>query len=208
MNPLDLKYLFEDIQENNEYEQYLTTHISNVNKGYQWLKENLPEVLDEHHYSEELAYYGDLDDIIAQHDASKYSRIPDRDRYYELTCEYDAYADYFYGPEKTEEVKTMFDLAWLAHIHANPHHWQHWLLQNDDPKIGLRILDMPYVFIIEMLCDWWSFSWKTGNLTEVFDWYNKNKEGILLSEKTRNTLENILDMLKSKLEGADTVESH
>ena len=26
-----------------------------------------------------------------------------------------------------------FDRAWLHHQHANPHHWQHWLLVNDNP---------------------------------------------------------------------------
>ena len=38
MNALDLKYLVEDIQENQQYEEYLTQHIENVQKGYQWMK--------------------------------------------------------------------------------------------------------------------------------------------------------------------------
>jgi hypothetical protein len=64
----------------------------------------------------------------------------------------------------------------------------------------MKILDMPYVFIIEMLCDWWAFSWKEGNLYEIFNWYDKNKEGIILSDKTRNTLEGLLDKLRTKLD--------
>ena len=198
MNTLDLKYLFEDLAEHEQYEEYLRTHIGNVKKGYEWLKTNLPELLSEDNYADEVMYYGELDDIIAQHDKSKYIKLPDRDDYYELKCEYDAYANYFYG-EKTPEVKECFDRAWLAHIHASPHHWQHWLLQNDDPSIDLRVLDMPYVFIIEMLCDWWSFSWKQNKLDEVFSWYDKNKHGIILSSKTRRTLEYILKQLKQKL---------
>ena len=59
---------------------------------------------------------------------------------------------------------------------------------------------MPYVFIVEMIADWWSFSWKTGNLNEIFSWYDKNKKGILLSDKTRKTVEHILDALKKKIE--------
>ena len=199
MDALDLKYLFEEIEEFDKYEEYLTTLISNVNKAYQWLKENLPDVLTEDNYIDEVAYYGELDDIIARHDASKYCKTPDVDNYYELKCEYDAYADYFYG-EKTPEVEQKFDHAWLAHIHANPHHWQHWMLQNDDPDIGMRVLDMPYVFIIECICDWWSFSWKQNKLDEVFTWYEKNKKGIILSDKTRKTIESILDKIKQKLE--------
>lgn len=197
MDALDLKYLFEDIEENNKYEEYLTAHIANVKKGYEWLKENMPEVISEDNYFDETAYYGDLDEIIAKHDHSKYNRIPDRDEYYELRCEYDAYADYFYG-EKTPEVCSAFDRAWLAHIHANPHHWQHWMLQNDED--GLKLLDMPYVFIIEMLMDHWSFSWSKQNLREIFTWYESHKTQMLLSDKTRNVYESILNKINHKLD--------
>ena len=200
MDAFDLKLILESVEENSKYEEYLTEHIGNVKKGYQWLKDNLPAVIDQDNYIEETRYYGELDEIIEQHDKSKYIRIPDPDNYYDLTCEYDEYAEYFYGPEKTAEVEQAFDLAWLSHIHNSPHHWQHWLLQNDDPNIGLRVLDMPYVFVIEMVLDWWAFSWKSGNLSEIFNWYEKNKAGIILSPKTRQTLEDILTILKSKLE--------
>lgn len=197
ISPLDYKLLFENVEENDQYEEYLTSHISNVKKGYEWLKENLPEVVSEDNCVEEFAYYGSLDEIIAKHDSSKYTKLPDANEYYDLKCEYFPYADYFYG-EKTNEVKSKFDLAWLAHIHANPHHWQHWMLQNDED--GLKILDMPYVFIIEMICDHWSFSWRKGDLREIFKWYEQNKNGILLSTKTRKIYENILDEIRVKLE--------
>jgi hypothetical protein len=72
------------------------------------------------------------------------------------------------------------------------------MLQNDED--GLKLLDMPYVFIIECICDWWSFSWKENKLDEIFNWYEKNKKGILLSDKTRATIEKILDTIKSKLD--------
>lgn len=180
-----------------QYEQYLTTHIANVQKSYQWLKDNLPEVLDEDNYFEETAYYGELDEIIKNHDKSKYTKIPDAENYYELTLEYDAYANYFYG-EQTKEVNEAFNKAWLAHIHANPHHWQHWMLQNDED--GLILLDIPYVFVIEMICDWWAFSWKAENLYEIFNWYEKNKNGILLSDNTRTTLEDTLSKIRNKLD--------
>ena len=196
ISPLDYKLLFENVEENDQYEEYLTTHIGNVKKGYEWLKDNLPDVVSEDNCIEEFAYYGSLDEIIAKHDSSKYNKLPDANEYYDLKCEYFPYADYFYG-EKTDEVKLKFDLAWLAHIHANPHHWQHWMLQNDED--GLKLLDMPYVFIVECICDWWAFSWKSENLYEIFDWYDKHKEGILISDKTRTTLEHILQEMEDKL---------
>lgn len=197
---LEYRDLLEDVEEHNEYERYLTQHIDNVKQGYEWIKDNLPHLLDEHNFIEDTAYYGELDDIIDQHDSSKYRRIPETSNYYELRCEYDAYAEYFYG-EKTEETKEAFDRAWLAHIHSNPHHWQHWVLVNDDD--GTKALDMPYVFIIEMICDHWSFSWKENNLYEIFDWYDDHKETMILSDKTRLTYERILSEIKSVL---DTVE--
>lgn len=198
MSSIDFKFLFEDMEDNEQYEEYLFQHIGNVQKGYKWLKDNLPELLDEHNYCDETAYYGSLDDIIARHDSSKRTKLPDADNYYDLKCEYDAYADYFYGEEKTQEVKEAFDKAWLAHIHANPHHWQHWMLQNDED--GLQLLDMPYVFIVEMFCDHWSFSWVSGNLYGIFDWYEKNKNGMLLSDSSRKKYENILNKVKNHLD--------
>ncbi len=199
MMDFEINDLLEAIEENDQYENYLTTHINNVKRGYEWIKEHLPDLTKVDNYYEETVYYGELDDIINQHDKSKYNRLPDNENYYELKCEYDAYADYFYGKEgQTPEIKAAFELAWLAHIHANPHHWQHWMLQNDDD--GLKLLDMPYVFILEMICDWWAFSWKAENLYEIFSWYDKNKKGILLSDKTRTTVERILNELKKKLD--------
>ena len=59
---------------------------------------------------------------------------------------------------------------------------------------------MPYVFIIEMVCDHWSFSWKSGDLYEIFNWYNEHKAGIKFSDKTRKTYESILDKIKEKLD--------
>lgn len=48
------------------------------------------------------------------------------------------YVASFYGGYKYSErpaaVVDAFDRAWLAHQHANPHHWQHWLLTEDTPQ--------------------------------------------------------------------------
>ena len=192
---IENKHLFEDLD--NQYNQYLDQHIGNVQQGYDWLKENLPEILSEDNYVHETSYYGELDEIIEQHDKSKYNKIPNAENYYDLACEWDAYNDYFYG-EKTPEVESSFNKAQLAHIHANPHHWQHQLLQHDDE--GLEALEMPYVFTIEMICDWWSFSWKSDNLYEIFDWYDKHRSSIIFNSKTREVVQSILDKIKEKLD--------
>ena len=59
---------------------------------------------------------------------------------------------------------------------------------------------MPYKYIIEMICDWWAFSWNKGNLYEIFDWYNERKDYIKLHERSRKTVEKILGMIKAKLD--------
>ena len=58
---------------------------------------------------------------------------------------------------------------------------------------------MPFEYIIEMICDWWSFSWKSGNMTEIFDWYEKHKD-MKLNPETRKTVKDILAKMKQKLE--------
>lgn len=161
-----------------KYDEYLKKHISNVRKGFFWIKRSLPEVL--------LKIPGvDYSWYIDFHDDSK--TIPD---------EYEAYDAYFYG-KRTKAVDANFKRMWLEHIHRNPHHWQYWVLNNDDGTT--ETLDMDYPYIIEMICDWWSFSWETGNLFEIFDWYQANRKKIKLSRKTRNTVEDILDKLEAKL---------
>ena len=164
-----------------EYDEYLYEHIAHVNNAYDWLRKHLADVAAPYGGFSALLYLG-------QHDESKYS--------YE---EYNAYDTYFYG-EKTKEVKENFNYAWLHHIHENPHHWQHWVLINDNPEEGIIALDIPYKYVIEMICDWWSFSWKTGNLYEIFDWYNNHKKYMILSKNTRELVEQILGQIKEKLD--------
>lgn len=165
-----------------QYDEYLLQHRQAVGAAYDWIRDNLPElVLDE---CGVLELY-----IKRHHDESK-----------DDVEEYDAYDAYFYGGGRSEEVMENFNYAWLRHIHNNPHHWQHWVLINGDEEIGTIVLDMPYQYIIEMICDWWSFSFRIGDLYEIFSWYDEHKNHIKLSDKTRKTVEDILDKIKRKLE--------
>jgi hypothetical protein len=124
--------------------------------------------------------------------------LHDRSKWCE--SEYDAYDAYFYG-EKDEDA---FYRAWLHHIHNNPHHWQHWMLMNDGGKYGdpdkVIPLEMPKAYALEMVADWWSFSWRSGNLYEVFDWYESHKDNIVLHPSTREYVEGVLGEIKEKLD--------
>ena len=165
------------------YDEYLNQHKSNVAKAFEWLRDNLPEVFSSDYVlelSEHLCTFA--------HDTSK-----------NMTEEYDAYDAYFYGGNRSYAVVDNFNRAWLHHIHHNPHHWQYWVLINDDPDKGEILLDMLDEYVIEMICDWWSFSWSKGNLTEIFSWYDEHKAHMKLSEKTRAKVENILVLIYEKL---------
>lgn len=162
-----------------QYDNYLTEHKENVAKGFRWLQENIPEVIED----------GFEWQICFNHDASKTD--PE---------EYDAYDAYFYGNNRSYSVVQNFKKAWLRHIHNNPHHWQHWILINDEPKEGMVVIDMPYIYVVEMICDWWAFSWKKGDLNEIFGWYEDRKDYMKLSANTRTSVEYILGKMKDKLE--------
>lgn len=142
-------------------------------------RKNLPEIVEGS---------GAEYNIVFAHDQSKTE--PD---------EYEAYDAYFYGGNRSYRVVEDFRKAWLLHIHRNPHHWQHWVLINDDPEEGEIILEMPYCYILEMICDWWSFSWSSGNLLEIFSWYEEHKSYIKLHPNTRRLVEDILSRVQNKL---------
>lgn len=167
-----------------QYDIYLEQHKANVKKGFEWFKEKLPQFLiDCENTGADFEWQ-----ICIAHDQSKTS--PE---------EYDAYDRYFYGGNRSFAVVQDFNRAWLHHIHHNPHHWQHWVLINDDAELGNTCIEMPRVYVIEMICDWWSFSWKTENLHEIFAWYDARKERIELHPNTKKLVEAILDAMKTKL---------
>lgn len=163
-----------------QYDLYLQKHKVNVKKGFDWLQTNMPWLFEG---KPDAAWQTEF-----EHDASKSK--PD---------EYEAYDAYFYGGNRSYAVVQAFQRAWLLHIHRNPHHWHHWVLINDDPGEGEVLLEMPYNYIIEMICDWWAFSWAEGDLSEIFSWYDEHKDYIKLNPKTRETVEDILWELRGRL---------
>ena len=172
------------------YDQYLAEHIGNVNKGLHWMLDNLG-------FKEEKTALEEA--MLHSHDESKYS-----------TEEYDAYDKYFYGGNRSYKVVQDFNYAWLHHIHQNPHHWQYWVLLEDDPESGLpyKALEIPMHVIFEMIADWWSFSWKSGNLFEIFNWYADHRSKQIINPKSREIVEYILERIWKVLIMQETVAGH
>ena len=119
-----------------------------------------------------------FDDMIREHDASKFSEE-----------EFEPYAQkWFNNSGKTLE----YEEAWKHHWMNNEHHPEFWLGE-----------DMPYIYILEMICDWGSFSIKSGNMRELSDfYYNKAKddEEKMLSDATKEIIEEILTKIDSVLD--------
>lgn len=170
------------------YDEYLDQHRKNVIKAFKWLIINVGYMFPESIQADP----NPLKQLIYRHDLSKYS-----------SDEYEPYKNYFFGGYKEcigktyQDVKDAFDKAWLHHIHCNPHHWEHWVIVNSGKE--LNPLPMPEIYAIEMICDWWSFSWKADDLTEIFNWYDDHKENMVLNQKTREFVESILAEMQKKL---------
>lgn len=171
---------------NKEYDDYLTNHKDNVKKAYSILALTNPDRFSK--INDILPELSDVSAgaIIFEHDTSKYSME-----------EYKPYVDYFVtykDGKKPKAVEDAFNYAWLHHIHSNPHHWQHWVLINDED--GIEALEMPDNYILEMICDWWSFSLKKDAPSEILEWYERAKREMMLAPKTKEKVEAILDIIK------------
>ena len=116
----------------------------------------------------------DFDSLIREHDDSKFSEE-----------EFEPYAQHFYGSKDNDFE---FEQAWEHHWMNNEHHPEYW---NGN--------DMPYIYILEMICDWGSFGIQKGDYKELIDYYNeeaKYDEEKNLSDNTKKIIEEILSKIE------------
>lgn len=133
-------------------------------------------------------------DIDEQFLGEIYQNIKNHDKSKESPEEWEAYRDYFYSPEDNPRTTEAFNLAWNHHQKSNPHHWQYWCLVNDVDEPQVQALDMPFVYVIEMLCDWQSAGNHYGNT--AYEWYEKQKSKMILSDATRELVEKYIGIFK------------
>ena len=159
-----------------KYDEYLNNHINAVNECYRLLTRK------------ELR---DYNSNIITHDKSKY-----------YNDEYDAYDEYFYPPDGSKvgndlKRKEAFEYAWLHHQNTNPHHWQYWVLINDED--GIKPLKMPLNYVYEMVADWGAFAYIQKNGHHLREWYEKNRDKMILHEETRSFVEALVTILEAKI---------
>ena len=86
--------------------------------------------------------------------------------------------------DSIDEMKWKF--AWLHHQHKNKHHWEYWVV---DPNQKLA-LPMPRKYLLEMVCDWRSFSRRWGRKVKLSNISLSDK--MILHPETRDALEMII----------------
>lgn len=84
------------------------------------------------------------------------------------------------------------------HLVHSPHHWQYWrhdfegdLAFNDEIVIN-GCLEMPEVFIREMIADWWGAGRSYHGSWDMSDWLIENLPKMKLHPNTRRKIESIL----------------
>ena len=105
------------------------------------------------------------------------------------------------GPEEVAQLKrdrqAKFNAAWLHHIHANPHHWQHHILHEDSGKV---IVLIPHAALVhEMVADWLAAGPKALRahtmgeaVAETIAWYARVYKAQQMREIVRQTAESLL----------------
>lgn len=128
-----------------DYKKYVETHIKNVEKSAKWLKKYCPELFNK------LGSTAAFDNLIKNHDKSKFSKE-----------EWGPYRDYWMGDkwDSEPEIVENFRKAWKHHWSVNKHHPEYWQGKG-----------MPYIYKLEMICDWMSFS-VNKNKRDLIKFYN------------------------------------
>ena len=112
-----------------------------------------------------------------------------------LPSEWCPYVAHFYGINKDlKPTDPDYDRAWLHHCHRAPHHWQHWVINDHD---GVRAIEMPEKYALEMVADWVAAGWAINNKKDgTGEWYTAHKETIVLALDTKNLIEEKLKFLQ------------
>lgn len=76
------------------------------------------------------------------HDLSKYSPVE--------FCSGVKYYQGFRSPINKEKEVKGYSLGWLHHKGRNKHHWEYWL---DNSSSGVKAIEMPIPYVVEMVCD-------------------------------------------------------
>lgn len=117
-----------------------------------------------------------------------------------LPSEFIPYAKFFYNSDgskrdirdesgyykPTDTGNAAFDMAWLHHQKWNDHHWQWWILPEDEG--GVKVMDMSMVAMMEMISDWAGAGRAISGETNPWNWYEQNRDKMQLSQTTKDAI--------------------
>ncbi len=124
------------------------------------------------------------------HDLSKYSLV-----------EFIPGVKYYQGtrsPNEKERELFGYSSAWLHHKGRNRHHWEYW---NDYNPLTAKIepVEMPSVFVIEMLCDRVAastiYKGKDYSRQDALEYFQKRRDHYGMHPNTAKKLEFLLKMV-------------
>lgn len=121
--------------------------------------------------------------------------------------EFIPYARHFYGQDRIGQVEKEkvegydksrdvededFNKAWLYHIHRNKHHWQYWVLIQDENED--MVLEMPLRYRNELLADWVGAGKAITGKDNIKEWYLKHADKFRFAPTTRDRIELIINL--------------
>lgn len=110
--------------------------------------------------------------------------------------EFPFYARNFFGDKGDPDG---WARAWLHHIHANPHHWNHWLFADSFTPKGSTVeggaVPMPHKYIREMVADWMGAGFAYTGSWDMTKWLTENLPRIRLHSQTAREVGEILTWL-------------
>lgn len=174
----------ETMKESKEkYTEYINNHIKAVQEAYETAINGFKAVFPEVYEDDKQVFQLSIN--LQHHDRSKFDEN-----------EFWYYAMRFFpvngiDPE-SEKVKKDFKIGWLHHVHNNAHHPNHWALVDDNKVI---LINMPDIYIIEMLCDWMAMS-KYYNSTTMKYWESDSAKKLPMSAHTRTKVDEFMEWMK------------
>lgn len=149
-----------DMQSNGKYSEYARYHIKQVMRI--WFQDTGIEAAEPYQNSPQPDHFypaqslrsiaenifnvdkrilADIDNNIMSHDRSRY-----------VADEFFPTGNIIYSSRVAEQPADAFGLAQAKHFHRNPHHLQHYVIEDrgDTPSA----VEMPEMFIWEMIADW------------------------------------------------------
>lgn len=155
-----------------EYLDYIIEHRKNIEKAYNELMEN-----SFIHQKVDNKILEQLKTRVENHDLSKFE-----------VEEFEPYRKNFYPINQQEKQNNLkdFEKAWEHHWKNNSHHWEY----RQDKKTFNKDNDREVLDVLENILDWMAMGYKFNN--RPYQYYEKNKEKIILCKEERKYLEDII----------------